>query len=247
MGGLFEFLSDPSHWQGGTGIPARVVEHLIYTFTALALATVIALPLGLWIGHTGRGAFVVINTGNAARSLPTLGLLTIVVLLAGIGVLPVIVALTVLAIPPILTGTYAGIRGVDAGITDAARGMGMRERAVLLKAEVPVALPLIISGLRSAALQVVATATVAAYVALGGLGRFLIDGLAVRDYSEMLAGAVLVAVLAMVVDGAFALVQRLVVSDGLTGRVRGSTTTELDATATADDQRPHPALTKEAR
>lgn len=236
MAGLLEFLGDPTHWQGSTGIPVRVLEHLIYTFAALGLAALIALPLGLWIGHTGRGAFVVINLGNAARSLPTLGLLTIVVLLAGIGVLPVIVALTVLAIPAILTGTYAGVRGVDAGITDAARGMGMRERAVLLKAEVPVALPLIISGLRSAALQVVATATVAAYVALGGLGRFLIDGLAVRDYSEMVAGAVLVALLAMVVDAAFALGQRLVVSDGLTGRVRGSgTTPDLDAPATVDD------------
>jgi osmoprotectant transport system permease protein len=215
-----EFLSDPAHWTGPSGIPVRMLEHTWYTVLALALAAVIALPVGLLIGHTNRGAFFAINLGNAARSLPTLGVLIIVVLSTGIGLTPVLVALVALAIPPILTATYAGIRAVDPQIVDAARGMGMSPRQILFRAEVPVALPVIMSGLRSAALQVVATATIAAYVALGGLGRFVIDGLAVRSYGEMLTGAVLVAFLAITFDLVLAAVQRLAVSPGLTGRIR---------------------------
>lgn len=233
---LLSFLTDPAHWQGSTGIPVRLLEHLEYTFAALALAAAIAVPVGLLIGHTGRGAYLAINAGNAARSLPTLGLLTLVVLLAGIGRTPVLVALVALAIPPILTATHAGIQGVDRAVTDAARGMGMRERAILLRVEIPVALPLIFSGLRSATLQVVATATVAAYVALGGLGRFLIDGLAVRDYSEMLAGAVMVALLAISLEAVYAGIQRLVVSDGVTGRVRGTTPSGAPAPASTQER-----------
>jgi len=221
---LIDFLSDSAHWSGPAGIPTRLLEHLQYTGLSLVVAAAIALPVGLVIGHTGRGAFLAINAANAARSLPTLGLLTLVVLIAGIGITPVLVALVALAIPPILTATYAGIRSVEPEITDAARGMGMKEHQVLLRAELPVAMPLVISGLRSAALQVVATASVAAFVALGGLGRFLIDGLAAFDYSEMLAGAVLVALLAVVLDGVFAVLRRVVVSDGLTGRVRRAST-----------------------
>jgi len=217
---LIDFLSDSAHWSGPAGIPTRLLEHLQYTGLALAIAAAIALPVGLLIGHTGKGAFLAINAANAARSLPTLGLLTLIVLIAGLGITPVLVALVALAIPPILTATYAGIRNVDPEITDAARGMGMRELQVLLRAELPVAMPLVISGLRSATLQIVSTATVAAFVALGGLGRFLIDGLANQDYSEMLAGAMLVALLAIVLDLVFAVLRRYVVSDGLTGRVR---------------------------
>jgi osmoprotectant transport system permease protein len=215
---LLEFLTDPAHWTGSSGIPVRLLEHLWYTALTLLVATAVALPVGLLIGHTNRGAFLAINVGNAARSLPTLGVLIIVVLTTGIGLTPVLVALVALAIPPILTATYAGIRAVDPQVVDAARGMGMTARQVLFRAEVPVALPVIMSGVRSAALQVVATATIAAYVALGGLGRFVIDGLAVRSYGEMLAGAVLVALLAIAVDLVLAGVQRAVVSPGLTGR-----------------------------
>lgn len=215
---LGTYLTDTAHWSGETGIPLRVLEHLEYTGLALLIAVVIALPVGLMIGHTNKGAFWVIALGNASRSLPTLGLLTLAVLLAGLGLIPALVALVILAVPPILTSTYAGIRNVEPSITDAARGVGMKELQVLLRAELPSAAPLIISGIRSATLQVVATATVAAYVALGGLGRLLVDGLASLDYAQMLAGAVLVAALALVVDGVLALVQRLLVSDGLTGR-----------------------------
>ena len=228
---VVSYLTDPAHWNGPAGIPTRLLEHTEYTLIALAVAAAIALPLGLLIGHTGRGSFLVINLGNAARSLPTLGVLILVVLLTSVGFIPVLVALVALAIPPILTATYAGIRSVDRDITDAARGMGMTPPQVLFRAEVPVALPVVVSGLRSAALQVVATATVAAYVALGGLGRFVIDGLAVHDYGQMLAGAVRVAVLAIAFDLALAGVQRLIVSPGVTGRFRASrTSAPLDPT-----------------
>jgi osmoprotectant transport system permease protein len=215
---LLEFLSDPAHWSGPSGIPTRLLEHVWYTLLALGIATGIALPVGLLIGHTNRGAFLAINLGNAARSLPTLGVLILVVLATGIGFTPVLVALVALAIPPVLTATYAGLRAVDPQIVDAARGMGMRAHQVLFRAEVPVALPVIMSGVRSAALQVVATATIAAYVALGGLGRFVIDGLAVRSYAEMLTGALFVALLAITVDLVLAALQRAVVSPGVTGR-----------------------------
>jgi osmoprotectant transport system permease protein len=227
LGQLLDFLGEPAHWSGSRGIPTRLVEHLWYTGVSLAIAALIAFPVGSLIGHTGKGAFLAINIGNAARSLPTLGLLTLVVLLVGIGITPVLVALVALGIPPILAATYAGIRGVEPATIDAARGMGMTEGQLLLRAELPIALPLILSGLRSAALQIVATATVAAYVALGGLGRFLIDGLGVRDYAEMLAGAFLVAALAILIDVVFAVLSRVVVSAGLTGRYAISGTTDV--------------------
>lgn len=220
------FLAARSNWQpeNPDGITARLLEHLQYTGIALAIATAIAIPVGLFIGHTGRFAFVAINAGNAGRALPTLGLLSLVVILVGIGLVPVIVALVVLAIPPLLTSTYAGLQSVDRAIVDAARGQGMRERQVLLRTEVPIALPILMSGIRNATLQVVATATVAAYVALGGFGRFLVDGLAVREYAQVVAGAILVATLAIVLDLLLAGVQRLVVSPGVSGRALTRTT-----------------------
>ncbi len=161
----------------------------------------IALPIGLRIGHTRRGAFLAINLGNAARALPSLGLLMIAVLLTDdIGFLPVLIALVALGIPPILASTYAGVSGVDPATIDAARGMGMTGREILTKVEIPIALPLIISGLRSATLQIVSTATIAALVSLGGLGRYVVDGLKLRDFPQMFTGALLVALLAIVLD-----------------------------------------------
>jgi osmoprotectant transport system permease protein len=234
--GFLDFISDPANWSGAEGIGNRILQHLAYTFLSLGIATVIALPIGLLIGHTRRGAFLAINIGNAARALPTLGLLTLIVLLIGIGEIPVIIALVVLGIPPILASTYAGVSGVDRSTIDAARGMGMTEQEILTRVEIPIALPLIISGLRSATLQIVSTATVAAYVALGGLGRYVIDGLSLRDFPQMLTGAVLVAALAIVLDLAFAVIARFAVSSGLTGRLRKKTdtmTTTAPATAEA--------------
>jgi osmoprotectant transport system permease protein len=222
---ILAWLTDGAHWQGSDGILQRLVEHLGYSLTAVLIAALIAIPAGLYIGHTGRGRFLVVNLAGAARAIPSLGLLFLAVLWLGpkfsgdIAFLaPVGLVLVVLAIPPILSGAYAGVEGVDPAARDAAKGMGMRGSEVLRQVELPCALPLIMSGVRSATLQVIATATIAAVVSLGGLGRFLIDGLAVRDTPQTASGAVLVALLAVSIDMVLALVQRLVVSRGLTGR-----------------------------
>jgi len=211
----FGYLFDPHNWGWSAGLPLLLRQHLGYTLLTVAIGAAIALPIGLLIGHTNRGAFLAINVGNAGRALPTFGLLTLMVTLIGIGFRPVLIALVVLVIPPILAGTYAGIRAVDPSVVDAAVGMGMRPLEVVFRVELPIALPLIISGLRSAVLQVCATATVAAYVGLGGLGRLLIDGLSFNEYDRVFAGAVLVALLAIVLDLVSAAVQRAVVSPGL--------------------------------
>jgi osmoprotectant transport system permease protein len=216
----FAYLFDPSNWtlHGDSSIPDRLLQHIAYTLVTLVIAAVIALPIGLLIGHTNRGANAVIQTGNAGRSLPTFGLLSFMVVLIGIGIAPALIALIVLAVPPILASTYAGIRSVDPAAVDAAIGMGMRPKQVLFRVEVPMALPLIMGGLRSALLQVCATATVAAYVGLGGLGRLLVDGLGVNKYDEVFAGAVLVAVLAVTLDLLGGAVERAVVSPGVRER-----------------------------
>jgi osmoprotectant transport system permease protein len=213
---MWQYLTDSFNWSGPEGITARILQHIWYTVAALGLATAIALPVGLWIGHTRRGAFLAINMGNAARALPSLGLLMLAVLITDqIGFLPVLIALVALGIPPILTSTYAGLSGVDPATIDAARGMGMTGREILTKVEIPIALPLIISGLRGATLQIVSTATIAALVSLGGLGRYVVDGLKLRDFPQMFSGALLVALLAIALDLLFALVGRLTVSKGL--------------------------------
>ncbi|MGZ0150205.1 ABC transporter permease [Kribbella sp. WER1] len=213
---MWQYLTDSYNWSGNEGIWARILEHLWYTFAALGLSVVIGLPIGLRIGHTRRGAFLAINAGNAARALPSLGLLMLAVLLTNqIGFLPVLIALVALGIPPILASTYAGLSGVDAATIDAARGMGMTGREILTKVEIPIGLPLIISGIRSATLQIVSTATIAALVSLGGLGRYVIDGLKLRDFPQMFTGALLVALLALLLDALFALIGRITVSPGL--------------------------------
>ena len=176
------------------------MKHLGYTVAAVGIAAMIAIPLGIFIGHTNHGSFLVIGLSNAGGAIPTLGLLVLVVLLLGTGVGPIIGVLAVLALPPILTATAAGIHGADHEAVHAARALGMSEWQIVAKVEWPLALPLVISGLRSASLQVVATATVAAYSGGGGLGRLLITGNATGNYSEMFAGALLVAGLAMVLD-----------------------------------------------
>jgi osmoprotectant transport system permease protein len=222
---IIAWLADVTHWQGGDGILRRVVEHMEYSLAALVIAALIAIPLGLYIGHTGRGRFLVVNAVGAARAIPSLGLLYLAFFwlaprLSGeIAFLaPAGLVLVVLAIPPILSGAYAGVEGVEPAARDAAVGMGMRGTEVMRHVELPCALPLILSGIRSAMLQVIATATIAAVLGLGGLGRFLIDGLASQDFPQTASGAIIVAVLALAVDMVLALVQRSVVSPGLTGR-----------------------------
>jgi osmoprotectant transport system permease protein len=218
----WNWLTASAHWSGSDGIPHRLLEHLGYSALALAVAAVIALPLGALIGHTGRGGFVVVTFANLARAVPTLGLLLLVVTVTSIGLTPVIVPLIALATPPILVNTYEGIRGVDADIKDAAKGMGMKGPGVLLKAEIPVAMPLILLGLRTAAIQVVATATIAAYAGIGGLGRYIVDGLARKDYPSVVGGSVLIVLLAIAVQVAFVGVRRALVSPGLRGSSRTS-------------------------
>jgi len=222
---IISWLADVTHWQGADGILRRLVEHIEYSAAALVIAALIAIPLGLYIGHTGRGRFLVVNAVGAARAIPSLGLLYLAFFwlaprLSGeIAFLaPAGLVLVVLAIPPILSGAYAGVEGVEPAVRDAAFGMGMRGTEVMRHVELPCALPLILSGIRSAMLQVIATATIAAVLSLGGLGRFLIDGLASQDFPQTASGAILVAVLALALDMVFALVQRFVVSPGLTGR-----------------------------
>lgn len=216
----FGYLFDGANWHltGESSIPERLGQHVAFTLVALAISAAVALPLGLLIGHTNRGAFLAIGAGNLGRSLPTFGLVLLLVVLFGVYVWPVVLALVVLAIPPILAQTYAGIRSVDRSAVDAAVGMGMRPLQVLFKAEVPMALPLIMGGLRSALLQVTATATIAAYASFGGLGRLLIDGLNRNEYDQILAGAIMVAALAIVLDYASAAVERAVVSPGVRER-----------------------------
>jgi osmoprotectant transport system permease protein len=204
-----DWLGDSTHWSGDDGVPHRLVEHLGYTALTIGIAGAIAIPLGLWIGHTGRLRGLAVAVTGAMRALPTLGLLTFIVLYTGIGLTAPIVALTVLSIPPLLAGAYSGLESVDRQTVDAARAMGMTEWQILTKVEVPLALPLIVGGIRSAALQVVATATVAAFVSLGGLGRYIIDGQKVSDYPQMVSGSVLVVALALVIDGVFAALQKL--------------------------------------
>ncbi len=198
------YLTTATNWFGPVGLGARILEHLEYTAAAVVVSALIAVPVGLIVGHTGRGTLVVVSLVNALRALPTLGVLLLAVLLWGLGLVPPIVALMLLGIPPLLAGTYAGIAAVDRTVVDAARAMGMTELRVLLRVEVPNALPLIVGGLRTATLQVVATATVAAYASLGGLGRYLIDGIKVRQFHIALVGALMVAALALILDGALA-------------------------------------------
>lgn len=239
IGSILDWLTSSASWSGDDGILVRLLEHVGYTLLVLVIAALIAIPLGLWIGHTGRGRWMV-TTANALRAVPTLGLLfalTLVLLpvLPGSAafLVPSVIVLVLLAVPAILSGTYAGVEAVEPAARDAARGIGMTGSQVLWKVELPIALPLLISGLRAAVLQVVATATVAAYVGLGGLGRFLIDGLATQDYASTAGGALLVAVLALVLDAPFALLERLVVSPGLTGRSRSLRPSEPNRTAPA--------------
>jgi osmoprotectant transport system permease protein len=236
------WLNDPANWWGPDGLFARVREHLTYTAAAVLIALLIALPLGLFVGHTGRGQFLIAGLANGLRAVPTLGFVVFLVVaisphihsrgaIPGLVprgglpyIVPVLIVLVILAIPPILTNTYAGVQAVDPAVRDAATGMGMRGSQVVWRVELPCALPLIMSGVRSATLQVIATATVAAYVPfLGGLGRFIIDGVQQLTnlqfgYPAMVSAGLVVAVLAVIVDGLLILLERLIVSRGVSGR-----------------------------
>jgi osmoprotectant transport system permease protein len=218
----WDWLKSPAQWHGSNSIPLRLLEHLGYTGLSLLVAAIIAIPLGVFVGHTGRGTYLVVNLANVWRAIPTLGFLVLMVVLIGFSFLTWLVPLVVLAIPPILANTYEGVAGVDADLKDAALGMGMTQWQVVRKVELPLATPLIILGLRTAAIFVIATATIAAYIAVGGLGVYIIDGLASNNYAEVAGGAVVIVVLALLVQVLFVGVRRLVVPAGLRQQARAS-------------------------
>ncbi|HMK11074.1 MAG TPA: ABC transporter permease [Acidimicrobiales bacterium] len=220
LGRVYDWFTDGDHWSGQSGIPNRMIEHLQLSIVAMLIAMLIALPVGLVLGHTRKGGAVAVNVSNIGRAIPSFALLVLGAQLWGIGEIAgmskaALLALVALAIPPIVTNTYVGMSGVDEGIRDSAVGVGMRSWQRLFRVELPIALPLVMAGIRISALQVIATATLAAVVASGGLGRFIVDGIAVRDFPKVFAGALLVAALALTIEGVLALGQRALVSDGL--------------------------------
>lgn len=244
MDDIVGFFLDPANWEGATGIPARLLEHLWISGLAILAATIIALPIGLFIGHTGRGANLAINLANIGRAVPSYAVLVMVLPLTlalapilgysprlGLNFLPIFISMTLLAIPPILVNAYAGLRSVDRDLIEAGRGMGLKESQILRSIEMPIASPVIIGGFRTATLQVIATATIGAILAGGGLGRFIFDGLnqGLAGRASIYAGAILVTALAIGIDLLLAVLQRALVPRGLRvtagpGRSAGAST-----------------------
>jgi osmoprotectant transport system permease protein len=209
------WFADPAHWSGPDGIPQRLVEHIQISAESVAIGAVIALPIGIALGHYGRFGNLAINISNVGRALPSFGLLVIAFQVFGLGNLPVLVALVALAVPPMVTNSYVGLREVDPDVKEAARGMGYRELAQLVRIELPLSVPLVMAGIRTSAVQVVATATLAALIAGGGFGRYVIDGFAQQDYTKLFAGAVLVAVLAMATELSLSGLERVLIPRGI--------------------------------
>ena len=228
LGEVVAWFADPVNWSGSDGVPARIGEHLVLSVVPLVVAVAVAVPLGAWIGHTGRAANLVINIANVGRAIPSLAILAVLTMLlqawlVDIGLRSVsseiatMIAMTALAIPPILTNTYVGVSEVDRDLVETGRGMGMRAQQVLTRVELPVAVPVILAGIRTAAVQVVATATLGAVFATGGLGRYIIDGIAQRRNDEVFAGAILVAGLSILTELGFTALDRRV-TPGRAGR-----------------------------
>ncbi|MDP3208443.1 MAG: ABC transporter permease [Rhodoglobus sp.] len=211
------WIFSPDRLTDTPSLPLLVVQHVFYTFVSVVIAGVIAIPLGYLIGHTGRGRELAVGISGAARALPSFGLILLLVLIIGVTQKPLaaFVAFVVLAIPSVLAGAYSGLEQIDRRVIDAARAVGMTEWQILVKVEIPLGLPLLIGGIRSAVLQVVATVTIAAYIGLGGLGLPIFAGLPTRHFEWMLGAALLIVVLALLLDAAFALLQRLVVPHGV--------------------------------
>ena len=213
------WLTDPANWQGSSGVPNRLLEHVVLSAIALVVAIAIAVPIGLYVGHTGRGGTATTNAAGVGRAIPSYALLLLFFPIFGFGLLAPLLALVLLAMPPILANVYVGLRGVDRELVDAGRGMGMRESEVLTGVELPAAMPVVLAGTRSAAVAIVATATLAALIGGGGLGRLIVDGFALQDDGMLVSGGLLVAVLAVAVERGFTLAERRLVSPGVRGRV----------------------------
>ncbi|MGH2489913.1 MAG: ABC transporter permease [Candidatus Limnocylindria bacterium] len=220
---VVRWFADPAHYQGSDAVQTRIFEHLAVSGLAVVVGLLVALPIGLYLGHTGRFAFVAINVANVGRAIPSLAAIALAIPVAGtllgiahgLGFWPTLFALIPLAIPPILTNAYVAVRGVDRDVVEAARGMGVSEAGILRRIELPLALPLALAGIRTAAVNVIATATLGALVAFGGLGRYIVDGLALQEHDRLFAGALLVALLAIVVEVAFGKFERSAVSPGI--------------------------------
>ena len=229
LGDVASFLTDGAHWHGAEGIPTLFLQHLQLTAVSVLAAAAVALPLGVVLGHLRAGGVVAVNIANIGRALPALALLILSVqwtgiaepsgLLAPVRSIPAFIAMFALAVPPMLANAYVGVSGVDDEILEAARGMGMNGTEVLRRVELPMAVPLVMAGVRTAAVAVVATATLAAYVDAGGLGRYIVDGFAVQDNVKVFVGGLLVALLAIGVELTLALLQRRLTSPGLRARM----------------------------
>ncbi|WP_292834013.1 ABC transporter permease [Microbacterium sp.] len=217
----FAWIFSPERLTGSLPLPEGVWQHLAFTFGSVAIAALIAVPLGWLIGHTGRGREVAVALSGAARAVPSLGLVLLLVLMIGVvqKTEAAVFAFVLLAIPSILAGAYAGIEAIERSVVDAGTAVGMTPWQVLWKIEIPLGLPLLIGGIRAATLQVVATVTIAAYVGLGGLGFFIIQGIQLRRFDAILGASLIVVILALALDGLFALLERLVVPRGVSGRV----------------------------
>jgi osmoprotectant transport system permease protein len=210
----FGWLFDPVNWQGTSGIRRRMIEHVLLSFQATLIAVAIALPIGLYLGHLKRLEFVALTIGNMGRALPSFGIIAFLFPLTfawpgELGYWATFIALVFLSIPPILTNTYVGIKTIDGDTVEAARGMGMTELGVLMSLEIPLGVPLIIAGIRTAAVQCVATATLWAVFSGGGLGRFIVDGIASGLRYRAFAGGLLVAALALLTEGAFTVIEKI--------------------------------------
>lgn len=214
---VWQWFTDPANWSGPDGIPTRTWQHIVISFMAMAIAIAVALPIGLFLGHKRIGTVLATNVGNIGRAVPTLALLIILASITAIGVgdLAAILALAIFAIPPILTNTFAGLASVDDEVRGAAEGMGMGGMGMLWRVELPLAIPLIAAGIRTATVQVVATASLAAVVGSGGLGRYVVDGFALQDGTLIVAGAILTAAISLVAEGFMAVTQRAVTPKGL--------------------------------
>ncbi|MFC6355823.1 ABC transporter permease [Luethyella okanaganae] len=215
------WIFDPAAHSGQNALPTRIAEHLGYTFGAVLIAAVIALPAGYLIGHTGRGRELAVSFTGGMRALPSLGILILFALGLGIGFKAPLLAFVILAIPPLLAGAYAGIEAIDRLTIDAARAVGMTEWQILVTVEIPLGMPLLIGGIRAGVLQVVATATLAAYVGGGALGGYIFHGISTKNYIEMLGASIVVTALALVLEGLFSVTQKAVVPHGVSaGRAK---------------------------
>ena len=227
-GEVAAWLGDPSHWTGTAGVPHRLFEHAWMSLAAVALAAAVALPLGVGLGRRARGAAIALNLSNVGRAVPSLAILALAQQAIGLGgwpgfgARPALIALVALAVPPLVTNAYVGVRSVPAEVREAATGMGMTAGQVLARVDLPLAAPVVMAGIRTAAVQVVATATLAAITAWGGLGRFIVDGFGQQDRAQIVVGALLVAGLAVLTEAVLAVAQRLVVAAPLrTAPARG--------------------------